>query len=87
MGKISAENIRNIAVIGHGGEGKTSLCEAILFNGKSIDRLGKIADKNTVMDFEEQELLRGNSISLAQASTIWNGVKINIIDVPGFFDF
>lgn len=87
MGKISAENIRNIAVIGHGGEGKTSLCEAILFNGKSIDRLGKVTDKNTVMDFEEQELLRGNSISLAQASTMWEGVKINVIDVPGFFDF
>ncbi len=87
MGKISADNIRNIAIIGHGGEGKTSLCEAILFNGKSIDRLGKVTDKNTVMDFEEQELIRGNSISLAQASAMWGDVKINLIDVPGFFDF
>ena len=49
MGKILSENIRNIAIIGHSGEGKTSLAEAILFNGKTIDRLGKTTDKNTVI--------------------------------------
>ena len=87
MDKISATNIRNIAIIGHGGEGKTSLAEALLFNGKTIDRLGKVTDKNTVMDYDEQELARGCSISLACAYTYWNGCKINIIDVPGFFDF
>ena len=87
MGKILSENIRNIAIIGHSGEGKTSLAEALLFNGKSIDRLGKTTDKNTVMDFDEQELARGISISLACANTTWQGVKINIIDVPGFYDF
>ncbi len=87
MGKIGPENIRNIAIIGHSGEGKTSLAEAILFNGKSIDRMGKTTDKNTVMDYEEQELARGISISLAAAYTYWRDVKINIIDVPGFFDF
>ena len=54
MGKLEAKNIRNIALIGHGGEGKTSLAEAILFNGKSIDRLGKVTDKNTVMDYDEE---------------------------------
>lgn len=87
MSKFTAENIRNIAIIGHSGEGKTSLAEAMLFNGKTTDRLGNTADKNTVMDFDEQELARGISISLACAYTVWEGVKINIIDVPGFFDF
>ncbi len=87
MGKLNSENIRNIAIIGHSGEGKTSLAEAILFNGKSIDRLGKTADKNTVMDHDEQEMARGISISLACAYTHWDGVKINIVDVPGFYDF
>ena len=87
MGKLLSENIRNIAIIGHSGEGKTSLAEAILFNGKTIDRLGKTSDKNTVMDFDEQETTRGISISLACAYTYWNDVKINVIDVPGFYDF
>ncbi|MBQ7348515.1 MAG: elongation factor G [Clostridia bacterium] len=87
MGKLLAENIRNIAIIGHSGEGKTSLAEAILFNGKSIDRLGKTSDKITVMDYDAEELARGISISLACANTTWEGAKINIVDVPGFFDF
>lgn len=87
MGVITADKIRNVAVIGHSGEGKTSLCEAILFNGKSIDRLGKITDKNTVMDFEEQETARGISISLSVAYTYWKEVKINLVDVPGYYDF
>lgn len=84
---ISAKDIRNIAIIGHSGEGKTSLAEAMLFNGKTIDRLGKTADGTTVMDYDEQEIARGISISLSTAYTMWEGVKINIIDVPGFADF
>ena len=87
MGLILSENIRNIAIIGHSGEGKTSLAEAILFNGKSIDRLGNTTDKNTVMDHDSEEMARGISISLACAYTYWQDVKINVIDVPGFFDF
>ncbi len=87
MGKILPENIRNIAIIGHSGEGKTSLAEAMLFNGKSIDRLGKTTDKNTVMDYDAEELARGISISLSCAYTTWQDVKINIVDVPGYFDF
>ena len=79
--------IRNIALIGHSGSGKTSLAEAILFNGKSIDKMGKITSKDTVMDFTAEELDRGISISLACAYTNWQGVKINLIDVPGFYDF
>ena len=87
MGKIGSDKIRNVAIIGHSGSGKTSLAEAILFNGKSIDRLGKTPDKNTVMDYDEQEMQRGISISLACAYTYWDDVKINLVDVPGFYDF
>ena len=87
MGKILSDNIRNIAIVGHSGAGKTSLAEALLFNGKSIDRLGKTSDKNTVMDYDEQEMARGISISLACANTTWRDVKINVVDVPGFYDF
>lgn len=87
MGNYEVKNIRNIAIIGHSGEGKTSLSEAILFNGKTTDRLGRVQDGNTVTDYDEQEIARGISISLAAAYTEWRGVKINIIDVPGFYDF
>ena len=84
---IKSANIRNIAVIGHSGEGKTSVCEAILFNGKSTDRLGKVTEGNTVTDYDEQEIARKMSISLSLAYTMWEGVKINLLDVPGFYDF
>ena len=84
---IKSADIRNIAVIGHSGEGKTSVCEAILFNGKATDRLGKVTDGNTVTDYDEQEIARKMSISLALAYTLWEGVKINLLDVPGFYDF
>ncbi|MCL2752126.1 MAG: elongation factor G [Firmicutes bacterium] len=79
--------IRNVALIGHGGEGKTSLAEAMLFLVKATDRQGKVQDGNTVMDFEPEEIARKASISLAVANFEWEGVKINLIDVPGFFDF
>lgn len=85
--KYETQNIRNIAVMGHSGVGKTSLCEAILFNAKATDRMGKILDGNTVMDFDEQEIARKNSISLAVASCEYKDVKINLLDVPGIFDF
>ena len=84
---IKAQDIRNIAVIGHSGEGKTSVCEAILFNGKSTDRLGKTTEGNTVTDYDEQEIARKMSISLSMAYTMWDGVKLNLLDVPGFYDF
>ncbi|MCD7728338.1 MAG: elongation factor G [Clostridia bacterium] len=84
---IKAKNIRNIAIIGHSGEGKTTLCEAILFNGGAIDRMGKVENGTTVSDFDEQEIARKMSVSLSVANTIWKETKINIIDVPGFYDF
>ena len=84
---ITGENIRNIAVIGHSGEGKTSLCEAMLFNGGATDRLGKVADGTSTLDFDELEKARKMSINLAVSHLMWKGVKINLLDLPGFYDF
>ena len=84
---ISGENIRNIAVIGHSGEGKTTLCEAMLFNGGSIDRQGKVIDGTTVSDFDEMEKARKMSIYASCSYLMWKDVKINLIDLPGFYDF
>lgn len=81
------KNIRNVALIGHAGEGKTTLAEAMLFNMKAIDRQGRIEDGNTCCDFDPEEIARKTSISLSVANGEYDGKKINIIDVPGFFDF
>ena len=82
-----ASNIRNIAVVGHGDKGKTSLCEAMLYLAKATDRLGKVLDANTVMDFDAEERKRKVSISTAVAPLEWKNTKVNIIDTPGLFDF
>ena len=84
---MSSKAIRNVALIGHGGAGKTSLAEAMLFNGGTIAKIGKVADGNTVTDFTQEEIERKTSVSLACAYTVWQDVKINIVDVPGFYDF
>jgi len=79
--------IRNIALIAHGDTGKTNLAEAMLYNCKVIDRLGKVTDGNTTLDFDQEEIKRKISVNLAVGSGEWNDCKINIIDVPGYFDF
>ncbi|MDE6586161.1 MAG: GTP-binding protein, partial [Clostridia bacterium] len=84
---ITAKQIRNVAVIGHSGEGKTTLCEAMLFNGGMIDRMGKTEDGTTVMDFDELEKSKKLSVNLSVAYLVWKGVKINLLDLPGFYDF
>ena len=84
---ISAKDIRNIAIVGHSGEGKTTLMEAMLFNGGSIEHMGKTENGTTVSDFDEQEIARKMSVSLSMAYTTWGGVKLNLLDVPGFYDF
>lgn len=84
---ITSKEIRNVAVIGHSGEGKTTLCEAMLFNGGMIDRMGKIEDGTTVMDFDELEKGKKLSVNTSVAYLVWKGVKINLLDLPGFYDF
>ncbi len=84
---ITAKEIKNIAVVGHSGEGKTTLCEAMLFNGGAIDRMGKVADGTTVMDFDELEKTKQLSVNLSVACLFWKGIKINLLDLPGFYDF
>ncbi len=84
---LSAKNIRNIAVVGHSGEGKTTLCEAMLFNAGAIERMGKIENGTTVCDFDDQEIARHSSVSLACAYLNWKDTKLNLLDVPGFYDF
>lgn len=87
IAEFSKEKIRNIALIGHGGEGKTSLLEAMLFNTKAIDRLGKVDDGTTVSDYDPEEINRKMSISLSMSYVLYKDYKINVLDTPGFFDF
>jgi elongation factor G len=82
-----AERIRNVGLFGHGGSGKTSLAEALLFDTKVISRLGTIQDGNTVLDFDPDEIKRHHSVSLAVAPVEWRDTKINVIDTPGYADF
>jgi elongation factor G len=84
---FDAEKIRNIAVIAHGGAGKTSLVEAMLFDAKATERLGTVQDGNTVTDYEAEEISRQISISSALAYCDWNGHRFNIVDTPGYINF
>lgn len=87
MKLYDTSNIKNFCLLGHGNAGKTSLAEAMLYTSGNTDRLGRTADGNTVMDFDPEEIKRKFSISTALASCEWNGVKFNILDTPGYFDF
>lgn len=87
MKSFNAANIRNIALVSHGGSGKTSLIECFAFNAKKTDRIGKIADGNTVSDFEPEEIKRQISLNLSLIPIEWKGSKINYLDTPGYFDF
>ena len=87
MFKFKTENIRNIALLGHGGSGKTTLAEAMLYGSKAIDRMGKVTDGNTVSDFDPDEIKKGFSLSTSLIPIEWKDVKINILDAPGFLDF
>ena len=87
MAEFATGNIRNVALMGHGSEGKTTLTEAMLFAAGMIDRQGKVEDGSTVSDFDPEEKKRGFSISASYAPIPWGGKVINVIDVPGYFDF
>ncbi len=83
----TVDNIRNVALLGHGGNGKTSLTEAMLYLAKETDRLGKVTDGNTVSDYDPEEIKRKFSLSASIAPVNWKGKKINILDCPGYLDF
>ena len=84
---MTANEIRNICLLGHGGSGKTTLAEQMLFMTKGTDRFGKTVDGNTTCDYDAEEIKRQISISLAFAPVKYNNVKINVMDAPGNFDF
>ncbi len=87
MKDYQTQNIRNIAIVGHGGEGKTTLTEALLWTTGAIDRMGRVEDGNTVSDYDTEEIRRQFSISTSVAPVEWKDKKINFIDIPGYFDF
>ncbi|MBE6800350.1 MAG: elongation factor G [Ruminococcaceae bacterium] len=87
MKSYAKENIRNVTIAGHGARGKTTLAEAMLYIAGASDRLGRVADGNTVLDFDAEEKKRNVSISSAMACIEWRDRKVNIIDTPGLFDF
>lgn len=87
MKQYSAKNIRNVALVGHAGTGKTSLAEAAFFLSGKSDRLGKILEGNTVCDFDPEEIRRKASVSLALLPVEWKDTKMNLLDTPGLFDF
>ena len=84
---MSAKDIRNIVLLGHGGSGKTTLAESMLFMTGGTDRFGKVTDGNTTCDYDAEEIKRNISISLAVAPVKYKNVKINVLDTPGNFDF
>ncbi|MGI5972299.1 MAG: elongation factor G [Oscillospiraceae bacterium] len=83
----SAQNIRNVCLLGHGGNGKTSLAESMLYLTGGTDRLGKVSDGNTVSDYDPEESKRQISISTSILPVEYDGCKINVLDTPGYFDF
>ena len=87
MKVYDSSRIRNIAVIGHGGAGKTSLVEALLFNAGHTSRLGKVDDGTATTDFFPEEIKRKISVSTALAPCEWKDCKINLLDTPGYADF
>ncbi len=87
MKQYTAKNIRNVALVGHAGTGKTSLTEAAFCLSGASDRLGRIADGTTVCDFDPEEIKRQASVSMALCPVEWKDTKINFLDTPGLFDF
>src|SRR5262245_43948638 len=87
MKVYDAASIRNVAVVGHGGSGKTQLIAGMLFAAGAVNRLGKVDDGTTVTDFDEEEIARKHTLSSSLAHAEWQKTKINIIDTPGFANF
>jgi elongation factor G len=87
MKDYKTDNLRNVGIIGHSSSGKTALAEALLYYTKTIDRLGKIEEGSTTSDYDVEEKKRGISLSASVIPFEWNDKKINLVDIPGYFDF
>jgi elongation factor G len=87
MGAPSTDKVRNVVLVGHGGAGKTSLAEAMLFMAGETKRLGTIDDGHSSLDYDSEEVKRKMTVGLSLAPVMHKGVKINVIDTPGFADF
>jgi elongation factor G len=87
MKDYPAENIRNVALVGHSGTGKTSLAEGLMFVAGATNRLGKIEDHSTLSDWDPDEQKRGFSLNLSILPLEWDGHKVNLLDTPGYMDF
>ena len=87
MKAYTAESIRNVALVGHSGSGKTQFASAALFDAEMVNRLGKVDDGTTVTDFDEEEISRKHTLSSSIAFAAWNKVKVNLIDTPGMANF
>ena len=87
MAVVDTKQIRNVALLGHGGCGKTSLAESMIYLTGGTDRLGKVSDGNTVSDYDAEEIKRGFSLSTSLLNMTWKDCKINLLDTPGYLDF
>ncbi len=87
MKEYKSEKLRNVGIISHGGAGKTSLAEALLFSAGAVNRLGKVDDGSATTDFEPEEIKRKVTISTGLAPCEWHEHKINFLDTPGYSDF
>ena len=87
MKDLNTGKIRNVCLLSHGGHGKTTLAEAMLFNTGVLERFGKVEDGTTTSDYDPEEIKRRNSLFMSICPCEWKNHKINIIDVPGYFDF
>ncbi|MBU5668970.1 elongation factor G [Peptoniphilus sp. MSJ-1] len=87
MKVYKTEQVRNLALVGHSGSGKTNLTEAMLYQSGATKKLGNVSSKNTVSDFSKEEKERGTSIGTAIIPVEWRNYKVNVIDTPGFLDF
>src|SRR5918911_4030561 len=87
MKVYDAATIRNVALVGHSGSGKTQLASALLFDAGMVNRFGKVDEGTTVTDFDEEEIARKHTLSAGLAYAEWNKQKINLIDTPGIGNF
>ena len=87
MKQYKLQDIRNICFVGHGGSGKTSLAESVLYLAGVSERLGKVGDNSSIMDYDPAEIKRGHSINSSLAFLEFNSTKINLLDTPGSNNF